>query len=126
MREQLKHDISAIEREIQVAKESQAKLDKWVVGSIRRDPITDPFVGYTRQILITTTDDLGLIQNEIRLAEKYPDNTTIVHMDQNGNENLACVSYKWIGNGVPPYAPYHPFIKFSLGLLGHLNLTLYS
>jgi hypothetical protein len=85
MREQLKHDISAIEREIQVAKESQAKLDKWVVGSIRRDPITDPFVGYTRQILITTTDDLGLIQNEIRLAEKYPDNTTIVHMDQNGN-----------------------------------------
>jgi hypothetical protein len=45
MREQLKHDISAIEREIQVAKESQAKLDKWEVGSIRRDPITDPFVG---------------------------------------------------------------------------------
>jgi hypothetical protein len=85
MREQLKHDISAIEREIQVAKESQAKLDKWEVGSIRRDPITDPFVGYTRQILITTTDDLELIQNEIRLAEKYPDNTTIVHMDKNGN-----------------------------------------
>jgi hypothetical protein len=26
-----------------------------------------------------------LIQNEIRLAEKYPDNTTIVHMDKNGN-----------------------------------------
>jgi hypothetical protein len=26
-----------------------------------------------------------LIQNEIRLAEKYPNNTTIVHMDKNGN-----------------------------------------
>jgi hypothetical protein len=60
MHEQLKHDISAIEHEIRVAKESQAKLDKWEVGSIRRDPITDPFVGYTRQILITTTDDLEL------------------------------------------------------------------
>jgi 3-isopropylmalate dehydratase small subunit len=62
-----------------VAEESQVKLKKWEVENIKQGHITDPFVGYTRQILITTTDDLGLIQNEIRLAEKYPDNTTIVH-----------------------------------------------
>jgi hypothetical protein len=30
-------------------------------------------------------DDSDLIRNELRLAEKYPDNTTIVHMDKNGN-----------------------------------------
>jgi hypothetical protein len=26
-----------------------------------------------------------LIRTELRLAEKYPDNTTIVHIDENGN-----------------------------------------
>jgi hypothetical protein len=30
-------------------------------------------------------DDPSLILDESRLAGKYPDNTTIVHMDENGN-----------------------------------------
>jgi hypothetical protein len=34
MREQLEHDISAIEREIRVAKESQVKLEKWDISTI--------------------------------------------------------------------------------------------
>jgi hypothetical protein len=34
---------------------------------------------------MTIEDDSDLIRNELRLAEKYPDNTTIVHMDKNGN-----------------------------------------
>jgi hypothetical protein len=45
--------------------------------------MTDPFVGYIRQIIMTIEDDSDLIRNELRLAEKYPDNTTIVHMDKN-------------------------------------------
>jgi hypothetical protein len=57
MREQLEHDISAIEREIRVAKESQVKLEKWdistisTISNISQNSITDPFVGYKRQIL---------------------------------------------------------------------------
>jgi hypothetical protein len=47
--------------------------------------MTDPFVGYRRQVIITTEGNFELIRNELRLAEKYPDNTTIVHMDKNGN-----------------------------------------
>jgi hypothetical protein len=39
--------------------------------------MTDPFVGYIRQIIMTIEDDSDLIRNELRLAEKYPDNTTI-------------------------------------------------
>jgi 23S rRNA A1618 N6-methylase RlmF len=35
MHEQLKHDISAIEHGIQVAEESQAKLEKWEVENIK-------------------------------------------------------------------------------------------
>jgi hypothetical protein len=30
-------------------------------------------------------NDPVLIQSTSQLAEKYPDNTTIVHMDKNGN-----------------------------------------
>ncbi|VVM19862.1 hypothetical protein BSPWISOXPB_8674 [uncultured Gammaproteobacteria bacterium] len=30
-------------------------------------------------------DDPGTIQDESRLAAKYPNNTTVVHMDKNGN-----------------------------------------
>jgi hypothetical protein len=45
MREQLRHDILAVKHEIQVAEESQAKLEKWKVENIRRGHITDPFVG---------------------------------------------------------------------------------
>ncbi|VVH64982.1 hypothetical protein BSPLISOX_1104, partial [uncultured Gammaproteobacteria bacterium] len=88
MHEQLKHDISAIEHEIRVAKESQAKLEKWDVSNISdisQGDITDPFVGYKRQIIITIEDNPALIRDELRLAGKYPDNTTIVHMDENGN-----------------------------------------
>ncbi|VVH63126.1 hypothetical protein BSPWISOX_2656, partial [uncultured Gammaproteobacteria bacterium] len=85
MREQLKHDISAIEYEIQVAKESQAKFEKWDVRKVKQGNITDPFVGYKRQIIMTTENDPVLIQSTSQLAEKYPDNTTIVHMDKNGN-----------------------------------------
>jgi 23S rRNA A1618 N6-methylase RlmF len=51
MREQLKHDILTVKHEIQVAEESQAKLEKWEVGNIRQDHITDPFVGYTTGII---------------------------------------------------------------------------
>jgi hypothetical protein len=47
--------------------------------------MTDPFVGYRRQVIITTEGNFELIRNELRLAEKYPDNTTIVHIDENGN-----------------------------------------
>jgi hypothetical protein len=36
----------AVKHEIQVAEESQAKLEKWEVENIRRGHITDPFVGY--------------------------------------------------------------------------------
>ncbi|VVH59726.1 hypothetical protein BSPCLSOX_1185, partial [uncultured Gammaproteobacteria bacterium] len=88
MHEQLKHDISAIEHEIRVAKESQAKLEKWNVSNISdisQGDITDPFVGYKRQIIITIENNPALIRDELRLAGKYPDNTTIVHMDENGN-----------------------------------------
>jgi hypothetical protein len=42
-------------------------------------------VGYIRQIIITIEDDPGTIQDESRLAAKYPNNTTVVHMDKNGN-----------------------------------------
>jgi hypothetical protein len=45
MREQLRHDISAIEHGIQVAEESQVKLKKWEVENIKQGHITDPFVG---------------------------------------------------------------------------------
>jgi hypothetical protein len=38
-----------------------------------------------RQIIMTTENDPVLIQSTSQLAEKYPDNTTIVHMDKNGN-----------------------------------------
>jgi hypothetical protein len=31
------------------------------------------------------TNNPALIRDELRLAGKYPDNTTIVHMDENGN-----------------------------------------
>jgi hypothetical protein len=54
MREQLRHDISAIEHGIQVAEESQVKLKKWEVENIKQGHITDPFVGYIRQVIITT------------------------------------------------------------------------
>jgi hypothetical protein len=39
--------------------------------------ITDLFVGYKRQIIMTTENDPVLIQSTSQLAEKYPDNTTI-------------------------------------------------
>ncbi|VVH65482.1 hypothetical protein BSPLISOX_1238, partial [uncultured Gammaproteobacteria bacterium] len=91
MREQLEHDISAIEREIRVAKESQVKLEKWdistisTISNISQNSITDPFVGYKRQIIMTTENDPDLFQDQSELAGKYPDNTTIVYMDKNGN-----------------------------------------
>jgi vacuolar-type H+-ATPase subunit C/Vma6 len=88
MYKQLKHDILAIEHEIQATKEFQAKLEKWDVSNISnisQGDITDPFVGYKRQIIITIEDDPSSIQDELHLAAKYPDNTTIVHMDKNGN-----------------------------------------
>ncbi|VVM27863.1 hypothetical protein BSPWISOXPB_3156 [uncultured Gammaproteobacteria bacterium] len=85
MREQLEHDISTIEYEIQVAEESEAELRQWKVEEISQGDITDPFVGYIRQIIITIEDDPGTIQDESRLAAKYPNNTTVVHMDKNGN-----------------------------------------
>jgi hypothetical protein len=44
-------------------------------------------------ILSTIEDDLDLIRNELRLAEKYPDNTTIVHMDKNGNYKVVYVTH---------------------------------
>jgi hypothetical protein len=80
MREQLKHDISAIEYEIQVAKESQAKFEKWDVRKVKQGNITDLFVGYKRQIIMTTENDPELFQDQSELAGKYPDNTTIVYM----------------------------------------------
>jgi hypothetical protein len=40
MREQLRHDISAIEHGIQVAEESQVKLKKWEVENIKQGHIT--------------------------------------------------------------------------------------
>jgi hypothetical protein len=50
----LKHDISAIEYEIQVAKESQAKFEKWDVRKVKQGNITDLFVGYKRQIIMNS------------------------------------------------------------------------
>ncbi|VVM27857.1 hypothetical protein BSPWISOXPB_3150 [uncultured Gammaproteobacteria bacterium] len=91
VRKQLEHDISAIEREIRVAKESQVKLEKWDISTIShisnisQNSITDPFVGYKRQIIMTTENDPELFQDQSELAGKYPDNTTIVYMDKNGN-----------------------------------------
>jgi hypothetical protein len=55
---------------------------------------TKPFVGYKHQVILTVRDDHGMIiddeahtllTNEQYLAEKYPHNTTIVHMDKDGN-----------------------------------------
>jgi hypothetical protein len=54
MHEQLKRDILAVKHEIQVAEESQVKLKKWEVESIRQGRMTDPFVGYIRQIIINS------------------------------------------------------------------------
>jgi hypothetical protein len=85
MRDQLRHDILTIRHEIQVANESQAKLEKWEVKNIEQGHITDPFVGYIHQVIITSEDEPSLILDELRLAEKYPNNTTIIHMDENGN-----------------------------------------
>jgi hypothetical protein len=53
MREQLKHDISAIEYEIQVAKESQAKFEKWDVRKVKQGNITDLFVLTLTLVLLT-------------------------------------------------------------------------
>jgi hypothetical protein len=50
-----------------VAEESQVKLKKWEVESIRQGRMTDPFVGYIRQIIMTIEDDLDLIRNELRI-----------------------------------------------------------
>jgi hypothetical protein len=50
--------------EIQVAEASEAKLGQLKVVNIRQDDTTDPFLGYVRQIIITTEDDPGLIQLE--------------------------------------------------------------
>jgi activator of HSP90 ATPase len=41
MREQLEHDISTIEYEIQVAEESEAELRQWKVEEISQGDITD-------------------------------------------------------------------------------------
>jgi hypothetical protein len=49
--------------------------------------------GYIRQIIMTIEDDSDLIRNELRLAEKYPDNTTIVHMDKNRNLGKSFIAY---------------------------------
>jgi hypothetical protein len=77
-------------------------LKKWEVENIKQGHITDPFVGYIRQVIITTEDDPNSIQDESRLAAKYPNNTTIVHMDINGNykvvyglklNEISCVSF---------------------------------
>ncbi|VVH55911.1 hypothetical protein BSPCLSOX_1186, partial [uncultured Gammaproteobacteria bacterium] len=84
MHEQLEQDI-AIEHEIQVAKESQTELEQWDTSEIRQGRTTDPFVGYKRQVIIMTENDPDIIQSTSYLAEKYPDNTTIVRMDKNGN-----------------------------------------
>jgi hypothetical protein len=40
-----------------MAEDSQAELEKWDVRNIRQGLITDPFVGYRRQVIITTEDD---------------------------------------------------------------------
>jgi hypothetical protein len=47
MREQLEHDISTIEYEIQVAEESEAELRQWKVEEISQGDITDPFNSLT-------------------------------------------------------------------------------
>jgi hypothetical protein len=49
--------------------EYQAELEKWDVSNIRQGRMTDPFVGYRRQVIITTEDDFELIRTELRLAE---------------------------------------------------------
>jgi hypothetical protein len=41
-------------------------------------------------------------------------------------DNLASVSYKWICYVALPYVSYIPFLKFSLGILSHLNPMFYS
>ncbi|CAB9543519.1 hypothetical protein BROOK1789C_1001, partial [Bathymodiolus brooksi thiotrophic gill symbiont] len=74
------------EWDIQVAKESQTKLEKWRQPTVFMDS-TDPFVGYKHQVIVTITDDQSqiLLKNEQHLASKYPHNTTIVHMEKDGN-----------------------------------------
>jgi hypothetical protein len=42
--------ILILEYEIQVAEESEAELRQWKVEEISQGDITDPFVGYIRQI----------------------------------------------------------------------------
>jgi hypothetical protein len=62
MHEHLKYDILTVKHGIQMAEDSQAELEKWDVRNIRQGHITDPFVGYRRQVIITTEDDFELIR----------------------------------------------------------------
>jgi hypothetical protein len=81
-----KKDRLYIERHIQRAKKSQEKLRKWKQPVIVMDS-TDPFIGYEHQVVVTVGNDQTnvLLHAEQRLAKKYPHNTTIVHMEKNGD-----------------------------------------
>jgi hypothetical protein len=46
------------------------------------------FKGVGAIFSITIENNPALIRDELRLAGKYPDNTTIVHMDENGNYKI--------------------------------------
>ncbi|WP_138146995.1 hypothetical protein, partial [Bathymodiolus heckerae thiotrophic gill symbiont] len=72
------------EWDIQVAKESQTKLEKWRQPEVSMGS-TDPFAGYKYQVIVTIENDPTLLKNERNLAQKYPHNTTIVHMEKNGD-----------------------------------------
>jgi hypothetical protein len=50
--------------------ESQVKLKKWEVENIKQGHITDPFVGYIRQVIITTEYDPNSIQDDKLLQEQ--------------------------------------------------------
>jgi hypothetical protein len=59
---------------------------------IRQNSITDPFVGYKRQIIMTTENDPELFQDQSELAGKYPDNTTKFNLRLLGHSNLTLYS----------------------------------
>jgi 23S rRNA pseudoU1915 N3-methylase RlmH len=79
---------SFVERDIEVTKESQGALEKWDQPAVSMDS-TGPSVGYEHQVIVTIENDPILLKNGERLVAKYPHNTTIVHMDEYGNYEVA-------------------------------------
>ncbi|CAB5500118.1 hypothetical protein THERMOT_1176, partial [Bathymodiolus thermophilus thioautotrophic gill symbiont] len=79
-----KQDSLVVKEQIQTAERSQTKIKKWRQPTVNMGNI-NPFVGYEHQIIVTTENDGTLSKAEGRAAEKYPHNTTIVHMDKDSN-----------------------------------------